>query len=31
MLENNLILDLEKGAGYVNALKIDVLDVATLK
>lgn len=28
MLENNLILDLEDGAGYVNALKINVKDVA---
>jgi len=28
MLENNLILDLEYGAGYVNALKINVKDIA---
>mgnify|MGYP001343007881 FL=1 len=28
MLENNLILDLEDGAGYVNALKINVKDIA---
>jgi hypothetical protein len=28
MLENNLILDLEDGAGYVNALKINVRDIA---
>jgi len=28
MLENNLILDLEEGAGYVNALKINVKDIA---
>lgn len=28
MLENNLILDLENGAGYVNAIKINVLDIA---
>lgn len=28
MLENNLILDLEDGAGYVNALKVNVRDIA---
>lgn len=28
MLENNLILDLEDGAGYVDALKINVKDIA---
>jgi len=30
MLDNNLILDLESGSGYVDALKVDIPDLKTL-